>query len=170
MACVVALAGCGESLHDAIARGDLSTVRAMVTTDPRACDRANDLGKRPIHYAVNFARPEILEYLIDAGCDINVQDTTGMTPLHVAAFIDLPGAAKMLIGSGATLETRDAFGDTPLHTAAMQGATRVIRVLLAAGADLTAENRDGRTAADLARVYGRDEAASLLVEGVRARR
>jgi ankyrin repeat protein len=159
--CVAALSGCSEGIHNAVARNHLDTVSSILERDPDACDARDRLGKTPMHFAVNFARPDALGLLIAAGCDINAADVTGMTPLHVAAFIDLPGAATMLIENGADKEARDKFGNTPLDTAAIKGATRTFEVLVGAGADANASNIEGLTPKDLEEKHGQTAAVDL---------
>lgn len=159
--CVI-LGGCGPSIHNAVAKNDIETVTAMLEADKRVCDARDRLGKTPMLFAVNFARPEILGKLIAAGCDVNAVDDTGMTPLHVAAFIDLPGAVPVLLEAGAKIEAKDRFGDTPLHTAAMRGATRTVEALIGAGAKVDAKNNEGKTPRQLAEKYGQRATADLL--------
>ena len=161
----LALAGCGPSLHNAVAKNDLASVKSILAANPGACRATDRLGKTPVHSAINFARPEILDELIAAGCDVNAADVTGMTPLHVAAFIDLPGAVPVLHAAGAKLEAKDNFGDTPLHTAAMRGATRTIEALIDAGAKADARNNEGKTPRELAEKYGQEAAAAVLPTG-----
>lgn len=156
------VAGCGPSIHNAVAKNDIETVKALLAEDKGYCDARDRIGKTPMHFAITFARPEILGELLAAGCDVNAVDDTGMTPLHVAAFIDLPGAAPVLFGAGAQIEAKDEFGDTPLHTAAMRGATRMVELLIGAGADTAAKNAKGKTPKELAEQYGQSATAALL--------
>lgn len=158
----LALAGCGPSIHNAVAKDDLESVQALLAEDKGYCDARDRIGKTPMHFAITFARPQILGELLAAGCDVNATDDTGMTPLHVAAFIDLPGAVPMLLENGANIEAKDKFGDTPLHTAAMRGATRTVEALLAAGADAAARNDKDLTPRALAEHYERPATAALL--------
>jgi len=161
----VLLAGCGPSIHNAVAKGDIETVKAMLAADHGACEARDRIGKTPMHFAITFARPEILAELIAAGCDVNAVDDTGMTPLHVAAFIDLPGAVPVLLAAGATIEAKDEFGDTPLHTAAMRGWTRSVEILLGAGAEVSVRNNEEMTPGELAEKYGQAETAEMLKLG-----
>lgn len=162
LGCCLLMAGCGPSIHNAVAKNDLETVKTLLTEDKGHCDARDRIGKSPMHFAITFARPEVLGELIAAGCNVNTVDDTGMTPLHVAAFIDLPGAVPMLLEAGAQIEATDEFGDTPLHTAAMRGATRMVEALLGAGADAAAKNAKGMTPKQLAEHYDQTATAELL--------
>jgi cytohesin len=156
-------AGCSDSVHNLVARGDIESLRARLRADPSACDDRNREGKTALHYAINFAQRDAFAVLVELGeCDFNAADQTGMTPLHSAAFIGLPAAAGPLIEHGADVNARDRFGDTPLHTAAMFGHVDMLESLLAAGADPTLSNNDGRTPRELAEYYEKREAAGLL--------
>lgn len=162
LAACLLLAGCGPSIHNAVAKNDLDTVKALLAQDKGYCDARDRIGKTPLHFAVTFARPEILSELLAAGCDVNAADDTGMTPLHVAAFIGLPPAVPILVEAGADIERTDKFGDTPLHTAAMRGMTGAVEALLAAGAKTDPKNNDGLTPKQLAEKFGQKETAQLL--------
>lgn len=162
VALCVSLGGCGPSIHNAVAKNDIETVRALLEENKDYCNARDRIGKTPMHFAITFARPEILDALIAAGCDVNAADDTGMTPLHVAAFIGLPPAMPILIEAGADIERKDSFGDTPLHTAAMRGMTGAVEALLAAGASSGAKNKEGLTPKQLAEKYKQQETAEML--------
>lgn len=144
------LAGCGSSVHDVVARGDVEMLESMLAERPELLEARNDLGKTPLHYAVTFAQEASMRYLIEQGADVSAADGTGLTPLHVAAIVDVRGAARLLVRSGASIDARDSFGDTPLHSAAMHGSLRVLEYLLDVGASVESRNNDGRTPLELA--------------------
>jgi ankyrin repeat protein len=86
-------------------------------------------GREPIHWACQFARPDVIRVLLDHGCDVNVHDATGHTPLHwaagaaAAAFIHIcditdPRAldcVRLLMEWGADVNARGSDGNVPLH-------------------------------------------------------
>ncbi len=156
------LAGCGTSVHDDVARGDLDALKRKLEGDLTLLESKNELGKTPLHYAVTFAQKEAMEYLIAQGADASAPDGTGLTPLHVAAIVDVRGAARLLLDAGAALEATDSFGDTPLHSAAMHGSMHVLDFLLDREADPSRTNNEGLRPLDLARRYEQAEAVERL--------
>ena len=77
-------------LHLAAAMGDLPAVESTVA-DTSAADRSATskrlderellLGRRPLHFAVDFVKPGVVRVLIDAGADVKAEDDAGATPL-----------------------------------------------------------------------------------------
>lgn len=161
---ILLLAGCGQSLHDVVACGDVDRVSAMLAQDPNAVHSVNELGKTALHYAVTNKQLAAMDLLLNAGADVNAQDETGMTPLHVAAMLGRRAEAAWLLDHGATLEPRDSFGDTPIHTAAIFGGGGVIQILNERGADLTAKNNAGLAPLDLARKHKQEKVAAFLLK------
>ncbi len=162
MLIALVLAGCGQSLHDLAARGDLDGMREKLASDPASLDSLDVLDKAPLHHAVSNKRIEAMALLVEAGADVNAQDKTGLTPLHVAAMQGRREEAAWLLDHGANIEARDAFGDTPVHTAAVYGMGGGIQVLHQRGASLTLTNNAGDTPLDLARKYRHERVVAYL--------
>ena len=104
---------------------------------------------------------EVVERLLAAGIDPNVQDDRGRSPLSYASGEDNtpdanPELVKPLLEAGANPNLQDEKGDTPLHWASREtvdgkpfekckSECQVIEKLLAAGANPNIENDAGRT-------------------------
>ena len=61
-----------------------------------------------------------------------------------------------------TVNSRNHAGDTPLHLAALANDPVVVRLLISSGADVEAKNERGLVPAEVAAIYGSDEAALSL--------
>ncbi|KAF3765457.1 GDPD-domain-containing protein [Cryphonectria parasitica EP155] len=118
----------------------------------------------------NFTR--IVKLLVDAGVDINWQDSSGETALHIAARFGHDECARILI-EGTDQQKADLqlaeknFNWTPLHIAAVDGHPQVARLLVEAGADVDRLDSSGWTAKEHAALRGHLSIARLLRENTR---
>lgn len=167
-ALAAAVCGCGTSIHDAAANGDVALVARILERDPSLLQSTNRLGKArgktPLHYAVTYGQEQSTALLIAKGADVNAADQTGMTPLHIAATLSQIDEAALLIAHGADLEARDTFGDTPLHHAALFNQPAMVYWLIAAGADRYAWNNEGVIPRESARRQRNAEALAAFDE------
>ena len=86
---------------------------------------------------------EIVQMLIDAGCDVNQVDGGRETALKRAVAHDgKVGIIEALLRGGADPNIANRFGDTPCHLAK---TAVVLELLLDNGGDLRLKNNDGRT-------------------------
>lgn len=80
----------------------------------------NILNVRSLHYAAREGHLEIVQMLLAAGADVNVQDGQGWTPLHVAARNGHREMVQALIAVGADRTIRNRDGHTALDVALNQ--------------------------------------------------
>ncbi|XP_012941143.2 uncharacterized protein LOC101855888 [Aplysia californica] len=84
---------------------------------------------------------EMCQMLIDAGCDLDAQDSTGRTALHYAVdYKDVFGVC-LLAENGCNLEVSDVFPQTPFQSALFQTmpAFEIARLLVYYGANCREE-------------------------------
>lgn len=91
-----------EQLHQAAQDGDLARVNDLIERK-YPLNRFDDLGKTPLHYAVQYNRIEVVKRLIEAGANVNAHDerVIGNTPLSDYARECTYEMAKVLIDAGA---------------------------------------------------------------------
>ena len=91
-----------EQLHRAAQDGDLARVNDLIERK-YPLDHFDDLGKTPLHYAVQGNRLEVVKRLIKAGANVNAHDerVIGNTPLSDYARECTYEMAKVLIDAGA---------------------------------------------------------------------
>lgn len=98
----------------------------------------------------------ILNLLIGASVDLNLQDRNGWNPLFVAAGNSLVDGIRFLVKAGADINAQSSTnGWTALMNAACFGYVNSIVELLALGADLNLRSSDGMRAVDIAAGNGR---------------
>lgn len=91
-----------EQLHRAAQSGDLALVRQLISSG-QLVSAFDDLGKTPLHYAVEGEHFEIVAFLIRSGAQVDARDqrTIGNTPLGEVAGNCSLRMAQLLVEAGA---------------------------------------------------------------------
>lgn len=76
------------------------------------------------------------KFLIECGCDLNLQSGIGESALHIAVKLQNFDCVKLLIESGCSINLVNETSGTPLCLAASTGNTKILKALINAGADL----------------------------------
>jgi ankyrin repeat protein len=109
----------------------------------------------------------VLLFLVDAGADVNREDSIGWTPLHFACYNGQHSIAKILIEGGADIEASIKSGWpgwTPLHWACYGNYRSVAKLLIDSGANVSIANAKGETPLHHACELGHYAIAKLLVD------
>ncbi|MCH1624633.1 ankyrin repeat domain-containing protein [Fredinandcohnia sp. SECRCQ15] len=108
-------------------------------------------GRTFLMSAIVEGKENIVNYLVNKGCNVHAKDKSGLTALHFAAIYDRCNIAKVLITNGAEIDAVDSIGNTPLWRAIMENSdkTPTIRYLLENGADPNKANNRGIAPKDL---------------------
>ena len=77
-----------------------------------------------LHLAARFSSGLVVRTLIEAGADVNAQDSYQQSPLHVAdadvdADVDTGADTDADAGAGADVNAQDSYQQSPLHIAAL---------------------------------------------------
>jgi ankyrin repeat protein len=80
-----------------------------------------------LHRCAYFNHPEIAGILIDAGADLNIQDTDGWTALHRCASWNHPEIAGILIDAGADKTIPTNSGKLPYELAESQELKELLK-------------------------------------------
>ncbi len=84
-------------LHCAAARGYLSTVKRLLSLGSKALDVFDVLGNTPLHLATHPRNTDVLIFLIERGCAVDIHPGNNKTPFHTAIFhSNLTGAQRLL--------------------------------------------------------------------------
>ncbi|CAG5039511.1 unnamed protein product [Parnassius apollo] len=112
-------------VHLACAQGALEIVKLMFEMQPKekmACLMSCDVQKMtPLHCAAMFDHPDIVNYLISEGSDINPLDKERRSPLLLAASRAGWRTVHTLIRLGADIELKDINLRNILHLVVMNG-------------------------------------------------
>lgn len=123
----------------AIGQRDLGKVQLMIESG--LVDVNARLPFRPknpslLHFA--GGRVEIIEFLLNAGANVNATNNHGETACHLAAKVSDAEWLAMLIAHGAALDRDDCDGRTPLQVALFfaNASRQVVSMLVKAGSPL----------------------------------
>ncbi|XP_063219628.1 transient receptor potential cation channel subfamily A member 1 isoform X1 [Bacillus rossius redtenbacheri] len=112
-------------VHLACAQGAVDIVRLMFAMQPAEkaqCLSSCDVQKMtPLHCAAMFDHPEIVEYLVHEGADINALDKEKRPPLLLAASRAGWRTVHALVRLGASIQVKDTNQRNVLHLIIMNG-------------------------------------------------
>ena len=76
-------------IHVAANNGNFEKVKRLVSNNPDLVNEKDLNNKTALHFAAFAGHPEIVEYLLENGADVNAKDVYNMTPLHAAVLRSL---------------------------------------------------------------------------------
>ena len=115
-------------------------------------------------HAVTKGQTTVVESLLEAGAQPDVQDALGWTPLIHAAKNGDTGSVRALLKHGADPNAKDRFSGTALMQAAANGHVKTVEFLLANGADPSVTADNGKSALTLAQENGHLSVAERIRE------
>ena len=83
-------------------RDEASPYAAMQAAQDVA-ERCKDKGITALHNAICAGHLDIVQFLVEFGCDVNAQDSDGWTPLHCAASCNNLAMVRFLVEHGACI-------------------------------------------------------------------
>ena len=154
---------CSEILHYASEVGDLEKIVLLIDRIQRelridinideTIDRSNET---PLMLASGHGYPDIVEFLIQNGADVNSVSSSGDTPLIKVAQNsimnkdDQLNIVEQLITAGANINFKGEYGMTPLILATESNSPKIVSKLLLSGADISVKDNNENTALDIA--------------------
>lgn len=125
-------------------------------------------GKNPLFAAVNVGNIEIMNVLIDYGCDIKCVAADGSTLLHEVARSNLVDShfevAELLLKNGLDVNAQDKDENTALHYLEYKGSVRILCLFLNYKANINIKNNLGEIPLFKAICGGNAETVQLLLD------
>ncbi len=108
-------------LHDAVKRGDLGSIKALVEENRDLANSRSETDARgtyPLHVAAEFGQPGAARALLKYGADVSLLDSENEAiALGWAAFFGRPEVVAVLLEAGSEPSQRNKHGLTPLGCA-----------------------------------------------------
>ena len=117
-------------LHAAAEAGHTEIVRYLVSLPDVDVNQETVDSYTALHRAVMHVERDVVQVLIDAGADIDIQNNEGRSPLLSACVEGTFDTVKMLVRAGAEVRATDDEGVTCLHYAARRRDTETVRYLV----------------------------------------
>ncbi|KAF6222560.1 hypothetical protein HO133_000605 [Letharia lupina] len=121
-----------------------------------------------LHIAAQFKDSSVLEYLLNEDLMSNIDACThrGETPLSVAVRARASRNVSLLLSNKADASVVDASGNSAIHRAAKWGNEEVIVEFIGHGSDLGLANSLGLDPELVARKYGHESLAKIIMDYV----
>ena len=138
----------GETpLMEAARRGNLETVRALLSNKANPNAQESNGGQTALMWALSQRQSAVVEALLKGGADVHAGSKSGFTPLMFAAQQGDADSARILLGAGAKPnDAQPKTGLTPLMIASAMGHAKAVDVLLDNGADPNLVDANGYAA------------------------
>jgi ankyrin repeat protein len=153
-----------DDIREAVEQGDLLKTRRLIAKNPVLLNSKLDDGRTPLHIAVTGGHKDLVEYLIEEGANIDVQDIEGRTPLMDAIIFKQPELARSLIKSGADVAIKSKEGANAIIYALFFGPEDLIAPILDNGQDVNEKYEGGVTLMQGAAAMGKKKAMNILRE------
>ncbi|XP_075563274.1 ankyrin repeat domain-containing protein 6 isoform X2 [Pelecanus crispus] len=152
-----------ERLLVAAYKGQVENVVQLINKGARVAVTKH--GRTPLHLAAHKGHLHVVQVLLKAGCDLDIQDDGDQTALHRAAVVGNTDVIATLIQEGCALDRQDKDGNTALHEACWHGFSQSAKVLVKAGANVLAKNKAGNTPLHLACQNSHSQSTRVLLLG-----
>ena len=119
---------------------NLKILKLLLDKNPELINATGSGRKSPLHFAVLYNCPKIVEFLVKKGAKINKTDKYTRTPLLLSCKYGYCQITKYLIECGANFNKCDNSQNSPLHYACAFGNLECIKILLDSGADMNCLN------------------------------
>lgn len=110
-----------SDLHDAVKRGDLAEMKALLEAGNSLANARSETdirGTYPLHVAAEFGQAHAARLLLDYGADVTLLDSENdAIALGWGAFFGRPEVVAVLLAAGSDPSQRNKHGLTPLACA-----------------------------------------------------
>ena len=118
-----------EDFAWAVRTGDLAGVREFVEnrTFPANYVEPGINKRTPLHWAADYGKVDVIEYLLSKGANIEAKDNYGNTPLFAAIYEGHDAAVAALLAKGANKNAIGQNGKKPIEVAEKESIKALLR-------------------------------------------
>uniref|UniRef100_A0A670YU25 Uncharacterized protein n=1 Tax=Pseudonaja textilis TaxID=8673 RepID=A0A670YU25_PSETE len=149
-------------LHRAAAEGDLGELRHLL--QKHDLNEQDQAGRTPLHFACANGYTDIVTFLVDNKCQLDICDKEKRSPLMKAVECQQEFCAIYLLEHGADPNLKDIDNNTALHFAACNSNVSLAKYLIEKKADIEAQNKDGCTPLIVAVAENNREMVEFLLQ------
>lgn len=156
-----------QELFDAIRNNNIAKVKEIISSDPKLVNTPGNNHFTPLLFATNSNKPEIAEFLISKGAnvdDVFFPDYYGSTPISFAIRNNNLDLVKLLHEKGANIQFRTKLEENYLHFAAAQNRVEIAEYLINNGIDVNSVKNGGLTSLHISTIMGNVDIVKLLIE------
>ena len=127
-----------------------------------------NIGKSPLHFAIEKRNTSIVQLLLDYKCDPNITDYRNSSALHYAVRYHPDSVMRLLDSGKCKLDVKDNEGLTPGLLACEIGSPKIIESLKDAQGDnfYSHSDNEGRNAIAIAATRGDLDVLAIVIRGV----
>ncbi|XP_071890484.1 uncharacterized protein [Anas platyrhynchos] len=153
-----------HGLHRAAARGDLARLRKHWWLKRLGKNCLDQAKRTPLHLACANGHADVVRFLVQEKCLLNLCDNTGRSPLMKAVESQHEECVAILLEHHADPNLNVSRGNSALHLAAAAPNTSIAEMLIEHGAQLEAKNWEGNTPLLLAISSHQKEMVNFLLQ------
>ncbi|MBR4222180.1 MAG: ankyrin repeat domain-containing protein [Victivallales bacterium] len=110
--------------------GNLECLKLLFIEKRDLADKRDQQDHSPLYYAVTGGKMEVVEYLCQAGANVNtLEEDETWTPLLAAIRKGNEALVKLLLKHGADLDKTTSDGHTPLYVAITSGQLKMVEAI-----------------------------------------
>ena len=117
-----------KCLQEAAKKGKILLLEVALNKDARTSSDGYDICT-PLLVACEYGHKNIVEYLLDNGCEINFRGTIKYTPLHRACSNGYRDIVQLLLSKGANYNAKNNSNNTPLDDAKRLNNGEIVSLL-----------------------------------------
>ncbi|XP_056653325.1 titin homolog isoform X2 [Monodelphis domestica] len=132
-------------LHRAALSGDCRKIQWLLLAKGKDINKVDDLNRTALHLACAAGYPDVVSFLVERHCKLDVCDSNHRTPLMKAVQCQQEECVSILLLHGADPNMVDESSSSALHYAAAGGNLRIVERLLESKANMEARDKLGLT-------------------------